>query len=143
MKKSKFITGFPKLLFYCSMSIGCALHFFPKIRRLGGFREYVRLLWRSSLLTRVFYQHKLLRLPDGRYKLDFYLPAYPSEGFFMSMESKFVAKPPRPATVVLSMTRACQYRCPHCYQGRDGAVELPLERLLEVVDTLRSTGVAA
>lgn len=143
MKKSKFITGFPKLLFYCRMSIGCALHFFPKIRRLGGFREYVRLLWRASLLTRVFYQHKLLRLPDGRYKLDFYLPAYPSEGFFMSMESKFVAKPPRPATVVLSMTRACQYRCPHCYQGRDGATELPLERLLEVVDTLRSTGVAA
>ena len=140
---SRFVTGLPKLLFYARMSLGCAWYFLPKMRQIGGLGAYVRLLCRASKFTKVFFVHKLLRLPDGRYKLDFYMPAYPSEAFFRAMESKLVARPPRPATVVLSMTKACQYRCPHCYQGRDDKAELPLERLLKLVRELRDFGVMA
>lgn len=143
MKKSKTVSGLKKLLFYCRMSVGCALHFLPKMRSIGGVLAYFRFLKRAGHLTKVFYKHKLLRLPDGRYKMDFYLPLYPSEAFFDSMVTKFVNAPPRPATVVLSITRACQYHCPHCYQGCDSTKELPLERLLEIVDELRATGVTA
>ena len=140
---SRFVTGLPKLLFYVRMSVGCAWYFLPKMRRLGGLGAYVRLLAKASKFTKIFFVHKLLRLPDGRYKLDFYMPAYPSEAFFRAMESKLVARPPHPATVVLSMTKACQYRCPHCYQGRDENAELPLDRLLEIVRELRQFGVVA
>ena len=142
-QSARFITGFAKTLFYARMSVGSALHFLPQVRRLGGFRKYVRLLMRAARLTRIFYVHKLLRLPDGRHKLDFYLPAYPSEAFFRTMETKLAEVPPRPATVVLSVTRACRYRCPHCYQGKDSAEEMPLERLLEVVRELREFGITA
>lgn len=143
MTKSRFIVGLPKALFYVRVSLGCALHFLPKMREIGGFFAYIRLLVRAAIFTRIFYAHKLLRLSDGRYKMDFYVPAYPSKAFFDSLETKLIAQPPRPATVVLSMTKACQYKCPHCYQGRDDKTEMPLERLLEITRQLREFGVTA
>lgn len=132
MKKSKFITGIPKAWFYLRMSLACAWRF----------RSF-RVLRKAAKFTGIFFKHKLLRLPSGEYKLDFYMPRYPSEAFFRAMEDKLICSPPRPVSVVLSMTRACSYKCPHCYQSRDRADELPLPKLLETVRKLRRFGVAA
>ncbi len=142
MKKSRFITGLPKVLFYARMSLGCAWRFRSEIRRLG-LAGYSGMLMRASKFTRIFFRHKLLRLPSGEYKLDFYMPRYPSEAFFTAMSDKLLCRPPRPVSVVFSMTKACSFHCPHCYQGLDDSKEMPLERMTEVVRELRDFGVTA
>jgi len=132
MKKSKFITGLPKLLFYLRMSLGCAWRF-----------RSIRALSKAAKFTGIFFRHKLLKLPSGEYKLDFYMPRYPSEAFFRAMEDKIIHVPPRPVSVVFSMTKACTYKCRHCYQKRDSSAEIPLEILLANVRKMRDFGVAA
>lgn len=133
MKKSKrFVTGAGKLLFYAKMSLVCAWRF-----------RSLPVLWKAGKFTGVFFRHKLLRLPTGEYKLDFYMPRFPSDAFFTAMRDKLVERPPRPVSVVWSVTKACRCRCPHCYQGLDPAEEMPLDRMREAVRELRETGVVA
>ena len=128
----RFVTGFEKLLFYAGMSLRCAL----KLRSLPA-------LLKAGIFTRIFFCHKLLQLPTGEYKLDFYMPRYPSEAFFTAMSDKLLCRPPRPVSVVCSITKACACRCPHCYQGLDSADELPLDKLCQAARELRNFGVAA
>ena len=132
MKRSKFITGLAKLLFYARMSLVCAWRY-----------HSFSVLWKASKFTSIFFKHKLVRLPSGEYKLDFYMPRYPSEAFFTAIEGKVLRKPPRPVSVVLSISKACAYHCPHCYQRKDAPQELPLPLLLENVRKLRDFGVVA
>ncbi len=128
----RFVTGFEKLLFYAGMSLRCAVH-------LKSFSA----LWKAGIFTKVFFCHKLLQLPTGEYKLDFYMPRYPSEAFFTAMQDKLLCTPPRPVSVVWSITKACRYRCPHCYQGFDPSEEMPLDTMRHAARELRNSGVAA
>ena len=128
----RFVTGFEKLLFYAGMSLRCAVH-------LKSFSA----LWKAGIFTKVFFCHKLLQLPTGEYKLDFYMPRYPSEAFFTAMKDKLLCIPPRPVSVVWSISKACRYRCPHCYQGFDPAEEMPLDTMRQAARELRNSGVAA
>ncbi len=133
MKKSENITGLRKLAFYVRMSLECALRYW----------RHPSALVKASRLTRIFYRHKLKRLASGEYKLDFYLPRYPSQAFFTALEDKVAARPPRPVSVVLSISKACAYKCPHCYQRKDEAHELPLPVLIENVRKMRDFGIVA
>jgi MoaA/NifB/PqqE/SkfB family radical SAM enzyme len=75
-------------------------------------------------------------------KLHLYLPAYPAPAFFHALESKLLRSPPGATTVVFSMTKACSYHCPHCYQRHDTGPDLPEERLLALARELQEAGVA-
>ena len=121
------------MLFYARMSLACA------------WRHWNRpaALMKASQLTRIFYRHKLKRLASGEYKLDFYLPRYPSPAFFTALEDKVICRPPRPVSVVLSISKACAYKCPHCYQRKDDPRELPLPILVENVRKMRDFGIVA
>ncbi|MCR5414888.1 MAG: hypothetical protein K6F50_09235, partial [Kiritimatiellae bacterium] len=130
MKRNENITGIRKLLFYARMSLACAWRYW----------RHPSALMKASELTRIFFRHKLKRLSSGEYKLDFYLPRYPSKAFFSALEDKVVCRPPRPVSVVLSISKACAYKCPHCYQRKDDAHELPLDRLVENVRKMRDFG---
>lgn len=143
MKKSKQVSGLRKLLFYLRMSIGTALHYLPRMRRIGGLGVCLRMLRTSGKFTSVFFRHKLLHLPDGTWKLDFYMPAYPAPAFFRALEDKTLCRPPRPVSAVFSMTKACSYHCPHCYQRLDGNADMPEERMLEIAGEMRDFGVCA
>ena len=98
---------------------------------------------KASQLTRIFFKHKLKRLATGEYKLDFYLPRYPSQAFFTALEDKVICRPPRPVSVVLSISKACAYKCPHCYQRKDDPHELPLPVFVENVRKMRDFGIVA
>ena len=128
----RFVTGFEKLLFYAGLSLRCAL----RLRSIPA-------LWKAGIFTKVFFCHKLLQLPTGEYKLDFYMPRYPTEAFFTAMSDKLTARPPRPVSVVWSISKACRYRCPHCYQGFDPAEEMPLDTMRQAARELRNSGVVA
>ena len=83
MKRNENITGFRKFLFYVRMSLACAWRYW----------RHSAALMKASQLTRIFYKHKLKRLASGEYKLDFYLPRYPSQAFFTALEDKVICRP--------------------------------------------------
>ena len=133
MKRNENITGLGKLLFYVRMSLACTCRYWNRPSAL----------MKASQLTRIFYRHKLKRLASGEYKLDFYLPRYPSPAFFTALEDKVICRPSRPVSVVLSISKACAYKCPHCYQRKDDPHELPLPVLVENVRKMRDFGIVA
>lgn len=132
MKRSRNITGLGKLLFYVRMSLACAWRY-----------KSPAALLKASRFTRIFFRHKLVKMANGEYKLDFYMPRYPSEAFFTALEDKVICRPPRPVSVVLSISKACTYKCPHCYQRKDAPDELPIEMLVENVRKMRDFGIVA
>jgi MoaA/NifB/PqqE/SkfB family radical SAM enzyme len=87
-----------------------------------------------------FRHNKVVRVPSG-YKLQLYLPAYPTQAFFRTIESKLIHQPPGPATIVYSITKACDYKCSHCYQRNDRGADLSQEKLIETALKIRSAGV--
>jgi len=101
---------------------------------------YLRFLRRAGHLLWAFRHNRVIKTTAG-YKLQLYLPAYPSPAFFEALENKLLKKPPAPTSVVFSMTRACSYACPHCYQKTERGADLPEEVLLETLRQVRQTGV--
>ena len=131
------ITGISKLLLYVRIAIGVMFHYIFKISPL----KYPLFLWRALILLMTFWPDKAVKVPGG-YKIHLYLPAYPTRAFFYAIESKLVHSPARPVTIVYSMTRACDFHCPHCYQRRDGGVDVTVEQLQQTAIKLRESGVA-
>jgi MoaA/NifB/PqqE/SkfB family radical SAM enzyme len=89
----------------------------------------------------VFRHNKIVRTARG-FKLHLYLPAYPTPAFFQAIETKLVRTPPGPITVVFSMTKACTYKCQHCYQRLDGGADLAEETMLRTARAVQERGVA-
>lgn len=130
MQQSK--TGTAKFFIYAKI----ALHVLWRCRsRLSpGF------VLRAARMLSAFYDNKVIRL-NGKYKLHIYLPAYPTPAFFKAVENKLVSKPPRPVSMVWGITKACTYRCPHCYQRLDGGGDLGSEKILETLKNITDAGV--
>lgn len=142
MRSKHYITGIGKIFFFTSV----ALHVTARYAlRPNAFKwspgAYVRFLMRALRLLLVFQHNKVVRTPFG-YKFQLYLPAYPSPAFFYALESKLLRTPPSPITIVLSMTKACPYKCRHCYQHYDGGVDLDEEKLLDTARRIQQLGVA-
>ncbi|MCX6826417.1 MAG: hypothetical protein NTV06_03990, partial [candidate division Zixibacteria bacterium] len=110
-KSKRFITGFKKLLLYkrIALHVACVYALKPKSFHWSPI-AYVRFLARALRLLLIFRHHKAVRVFNG-YKIDLYLPAYPSRSFFYALEGKLLKYPPRPVTVVFSMTKVCAYKC--------------------------------
>lgn len=142
MKKAHFIIGIGKFLIYLRISV----HVFAKYSlRPGMFGwsliRFVVFLRRALILLLAFRHNKVVRVPNG-YKLHLYLPAYPSPAFFYAIETKLLRTPPSATTVVFSMTKACTYKCKHCYQRRDGGPDLDEELLIRTARAVQESGVA-
>ncbi len=142
MNPSHFITGPRKVLFYTRIALHVAAHYAlrPYLLHWNPFL-YLRFLARALRLLLAFRHNKIVRVFNG-WKLHLYLPAYPSPAFFYAIESKLVRTPAGPTTVVFSMTKACSYRCKHCYQRHDGGSDIEESLLLDTVRKVRDCGVA-
>lgn len=133
----KTLTGFRKGLLYGRIAVHVAIHY---LFRLNPWR-YAVFLRRAAVLLARFWPDKAVRTCRGT-KLQLYLPAYPSKAFFHALEAKLVLRPPGPATVVYSITKACSFHCPHCYQRRDRGKDVSIESLVQTALKLRDAGVA-
>jgi MoaA/NifB/PqqE/SkfB family radical SAM enzyme len=139
---SRFLTGGRKLWVYLLIAGHVALRYGLQPGRFHWRPwEYARFICRAARLLAVFRHGKVVRVFRG-YKLQLYLPAYPSPAFFHALDSKLLRCPPGPVTVVYSMTKACTYRCLHCYQHRDGGPDLEEDLLLQTARDMRDSGVA-
>ena len=135
-------TGGAKVLLY----VRIALHVVGRYGvRPGAFGwnpiRYGAFLGRALRLLLAFRHDKPMRTHQG-WKLNLYVPAYPSAAFFHTIEAKLLFRPPGPTTVVYSMTKACRYKCPHCYQRNDKGADVDEDLLLATARRLQDMGVA-
>lgn len=132
-----YITGYKKLLLYLRIILFVPCYYLGKV----SLKKYPIFLWRALILLKAFWHNKAVKVHNG-YKLHLYLPAYPSKAFFWSLESKLLREPAGPVTIVYSMTKACDFKCPHCYQRNDRGADMPQELLNSTAIALREKGVA-
>ncbi|OGR78659.1 MAG: hypothetical protein A2X32_05265 [Elusimicrobia bacterium GWC2_64_44] len=138
----RFLTGAGQALLYLRIALHAAARYALRPGRFGwSLPAYARFLVRALRLLLVFRDNKPVLTPGG-WKIDLYLPAWPSRAFFCALESKLLVSPPMPLTVVFSMTKACSYKCSHCYQHRDGGEDLPEDLLLGAARGMQDLGVA-
>ncbi len=135
-----FLIGWRKWLLLARVALHVKLHFVGEVLRgRMPIAVYPRFLWRAFLFLRTVRHNKIVR--HGRlYKLQLYIPAYPSRAFFYTL-GKLYRPDPGPVSVVFSMTRACSYHCPHCYQSRDRGADLEMPLLVDIAREMQSLGV--
>ncbi len=91
--------------------------------------QFMRFIKRSLLFLDRVKMNKIIRV-RGVYKIHLYFPAFPTKAFFLALD-KFLDKP-YPTSVLLSMTKACNYHCSHCYQKKDTYEDLTLLELEQI-----------
>lgn len=104
------------------------------------FADYLAFLRRAALLLLTFRHNRIVRIKTG-YKLQLYLPAYPSPAFFAALENKLLRTPPASTSVVFSMTRSCANACPHCYQKTETGRDLDDAVYVRTFNSLMDAGV--
>lgn len=133
----RFITGFSKTLLYTRIALHVAGRYLFRVRPSG----YLRFLRLALTLLLNFWPNKPVRIACG-YKIYIYLPAYPSAAFFRALEAKLLRTPPGPVSAVYSMTKACAYHCPHCYQRQDAGGDVTEKTLINTALAMEKLGVA-
>lgn len=141
MSSRHFITGIGKGWIYLRIILCIPFYYARKPAFFKSPVAFFRFLHRALRLLLVFRHNKIVRVFNG-YKLHLYLPAYPSPAFFYAIESKLLRSPPEATTVVFSMTKACGYRCQHCYQRKDTETDVEEALMIRTAQAVRDTGVA-
>jgi MoaA/NifB/PqqE/SkfB family radical SAM enzyme len=101
------------------------------------------LLLRRLLFFLSRLQHNKFVKIGSHARLDLYVPNCSTPAFYTACRKfkAFHQKLPC-STVLLSVTSACRFACPHCYQKHDRGKDVPLDLLLEVVRKLQAKEVA-
>ena len=138
----KAITGVKKQLLIVRIILAVFVHFVPLLLKgklsLWRFIQFCRrLLFFLKLLS----PNKFFML-GKEYRLELYLPSFPSRAFFASCH-KFLHfdTPMHPLTALISITSACRFQCAHCYQKLDKGQDMELNALIETVKKLQDRGV--
>ena len=110
-------------------------------RRLSP-RRFVMFLRRLLLFLSKLDHNKFVKIGSAT-RMDLYVPSFPSEAFYAGCEKFLHFDDPMPCvTVLVSVTSACRFSCPHCYQRRDHGRDIALETLVPVVRRLQERGMA-
>ncbi len=141
LKEQKFLTGAHKYALFARVSIHVVFRYGRLVLKGNlGLTAYVKFLYRALLFLNAMRHGKVVKL--GRlYHLHLYVPAYPAESFF-SLLNKLISPEPGPGTVVFSMTKACRYKCPHCYQREDAGQDLDVALMTKVAKQMEDAGVS-
>ncbi len=135
-------TGGAKALLYIRIALHVVMRYGLRPRSFGWNPIRFATFLRSALVLLLAFRHnKPVRTREG-WKLHLYVPAYPTPAFFHAIEAKLLMAPPGPITVVYSMTKACRYRCPHCYQRKDKGADVEEGLLCDTARRLQDLGVA-
>ena len=133
----RFLTGSSELALYARIALHVAGRYLFRVSPA----DYPRFLRRALTLLLNFWPNKPVRIACGT-KIYIYLPAYPSAAFFRALDAKLLRTPPGPVSAVYSMTKACTYHCPHCYQRQDAGADVPEETLVATALAMERLGVA-
>jgi len=142
VSKNKPLTAFEKFIFFQYFKIYIFLKYLKRFF-LGeiGFKKFIIFLKRVLLLFDKIKVNKVVKT-RGVYKIHIYLPAFPTRAFFISLD-KFLNQTKNPidlypTSVLLSMSKVCNYNCPHCYQKLDSIYPMPLDKLCDVAKEIQN-----
>jgi len=137
----KYIIGFKRVGLDLRMGITIIIrYFFLFLKGEITFKQYLIFIKRIFILAKVFSFNKAVKI-GNTYKIHLYLPAFPTPAFYKAL-SKFLllGEDTFPTSVVFSMTKACGYKCKHCYQKNDAGEDLPLDKLIELSKDIQDIG---
>lgn len=140
-ENDKYLTGLGKFVFFQYFKVYIFLKYSKRVFDGEiGFGQFVVFLKRLLLLYGVIKVNKVVKT-RGVYKIHIYLPAFPTRAFFIAID-KFLAKGNDylslyPTSVLLSMGKACNHNCPHCYQRLDTTKLVPVGLLCETARQLQ------
>jgi MoaA/NifB/PqqE/SkfB family radical SAM enzyme len=141
--KIKFITGFAKRLFILKIQITTFLYFLRELLK-GKIRVkyFVRFLKRLLYFLSRMKHNKYVKI--GKYtKINLYVPGFPSKAFFNSCRKMLEFDNKMPClSVLVSVTSACRYRCPHCYQKFDTGKDMDIDVLIDTIRKIQDRGIA-
>ncbi|MBI5546576.1 MAG: radical SAM protein [Deltaproteobacteria bacterium] len=141
--EQSFVTGVARLWAFAYLIVALFLRYTGQLVlfRMGP-RRYVVTLLRLLRFLKVLRHNKVVKI-NGGYKFQLYFPVFPSPAFDHALK-KFdpATTDPGPLSVVIGMTKACSYACPHCYQRHDVGGELELETLVGALREMQQVGVA-
>ncbi len=148
------IQGLSRAWFLLRLKLAMFFHFLPCLFAASGPgpsslrrprlspRRFVLVLRRLLLFLSRLGHNKFVRIGSVT-RLDLYVPGFPGPAFNLACRKFLTFDGPLPcATVLLSVTSACRFSCPHCYQRLDRGKDMPLEVLVSVARRLQERGIA-
>lgn len=141
MTRVRNVTGLAKTFLKLIIVLRVFFYILPLLFRELSLWRFVQLARRLLFFLDMFGHNKFVEI-DGKTRLDLYLPGFPSKAFLRSCDKFMVFDERLPClTVLVSVTRACSYRCEHCYQRLDSGKDAPIEVMVNVVKRLQEKGV--
>jgi MoaA/NifB/PqqE/SkfB family radical SAM enzyme len=105
-------------------------------------KRFVMFLRRLLLFLSKLDHNKFVKIGSAT-RMDLYVPSFPTPAFYAGCQKFLHFDEPLPCvTALISVTSACRFSCPHCYQKRDRGHDIALDALLPVVRKLQNRGVA-
>ena len=139
----KTIIGFHKKLITYEIIVITFLYFLGRmIRGEIRLKHFIPFLRRLLFFLSKMHHNKYVKVKRG-IKVNLYVPAFPTRAFFQACRkvNEFDKKLPC-VTCLVSITSACRYKCPHCYQMHDKGKDVNIEVLIRAVKKLQEKGVA-
>ncbi len=136
-------TGISKNLIGFKIKLYTFIHFTGQlIRGRIKLKYFFRVLKRLLFFLSYMRQNKYSKI-GKRLKIHLYLPGFPSKAFYHACGKvlEFDKKMPG-ISALISVTSACRYKCPHCYQRHDKGKDMDINVLIETVKKLQDKGVA-
>jgi MoaA/NifB/PqqE/SkfB family radical SAM enzyme len=139
----KNIAGLRKQLFNIRLKLWIFFYFlsyfFKSRLSLSGYLSFLR---RLAYFFKKLQHNKFIKIGNTT-RLGLYIPRFPSRAFITACNKFTVFNKKLPCiTVLISITSACRFKCPHCYQKNDRGKDMPIESLVAVVKRLQDMGVA-
>ena len=111
-------------------------------RRSLSPRRFVMFLRRLLLFLSKLDHNKFVKIGSTT-RMDLYVPNFPTEAFYTGCNKFLHFDRPLPCvTVLISVTSACRFSCPHCYQKHDRGPDVAINTLIPVIRKLQHRGIA-
>lgn len=137
------VQGLRRWLFLLRLEVTIFFHFLPML--LSGSlppRRFYFFLKRLLLFVSTISHNKFVKIGRST-RMDLYVPSFPTPAFYVACRKFMAFDEQLPCTtVLLSVTSACRFSCPHCYQRHDLGKNVSIETLLPVVRKLQDRGIA-
>jgi len=137
------VHGWRRALFLAQLKWTMARSFLPLLWTDNlSLRRFVQFLRRLNFFLSKLGHNKFVRI--GRVtRLDLYVPSFPSPALRAGCRKFLAFDGDLPCmTVLVSLTSACRFSCPHCYQQHDRGHDAPIGLLVDLVRRLQARGVA-
>jgi MoaA/NifB/PqqE/SkfB family radical SAM enzyme len=136
------VQGWARWCFLLRLKATIVWHFLPTLFT-GALspRRFVLFLRRMLLFLSKLDHNKFVEIGAAT-RLDLYVPGFPSPAFYQGCRKFLTFGQPLPGvTALISVSSACRFSCPHCYQRHDRGKDGHLDTLVEVVRRLQEKGV--